>query len=78
MKRNKLLPRLRLAWTLVLNLKVLGGSYSMRLPSSAPGLDIRWKFIVYFPNASSWCTSLMVSISKNRGKPIFLMFPTPW
>lgn len=38
------------------------------------------KFILYFPNASSWLTSLMmVSISlkrkKQRGKPIFPMFP---
>ena len=35
-KRKRLLPSLLLAWTLVLNLKVLGSSYSVHLPSSAP------------------------------------------
>lgn len=80
-KRKRLLPSLRLAWTLVLNLNVLGSSYSMHLPSSAPGLDMPREFILYFPNASSWLTSLMmVSISlkkkkKQHGKPIFPMFP---
>ena len=68
-KRKRLLPSLLLAWTLVLNLKVLGSSYSVHLPSSAPGLDIHRKFILYFPNASSWLTSLMmVSISLKKKK----------
>lgn len=67
-----------LLWTLVLNLKVLGSSHGTYLPSSVPGLDIRWECIVYFPSASSGCTPLMVSVSyKKRGKPLSLMFPAP-
>lgn len=66
-KRKRLLPSLCLAWTLVLNLNVPGSSYGMPLPSSAPGLDTHRKFMLYFPNASSWLISLMmVSISLKK------------